>query len=730
MATSQILSLVISAIDRASGILGKVQGGLRGLGNAAEQSRGSSESLSNAIAFGMAKAEIALSLVNQGYAKLQGMVGESAKLQLENMSAAQTFAAVAGKSYEEGSEFIDRMNTSLAKSAAALPGATKDYTTLGRTIQDNLIDAFKGADGKLNDMKGFEGALIGISESYGVLSAASNVPIGNTALGLTKALGGASVAELRQIQAFEQNPALLNEIEKRLQKVGAKTLKDLDAKARVALIKEVGEKFVDGDFKKRAAQTFDGLWQSFMSTLFDPMTGLFGLSRDLDDKAKGTQSAFTSLNTLLNSLIGGGGLMEQVSGILQSLGLTADPMRMLRDGIDRINQLVVFVNGFLGGIRVGLGEGYGDFGELLTSKLRLVRADILTYFSNFFAFDVNSFGAIAQNLGYQLSRALNEGIAFLNGIDYGAVLSNVGTTIAQSINILFAGLFGFLAGLDYGAIAGLASNLAGGLFKGLSAFLMNLDWKVYAGLAAAALVAFLVPGVITFATGLVAAFLAATVGLPALLIAAAMFAVAALAKVIYDNWGAITNLVQEGWTLMTTAVGDAWNTVTGKVSEFFTWIGGLIDQAKQLLMDNPISRAVGGTVNAVGGATAAIGGAISNPAQAVAQTASLFNPTGGVISAGANLFSNVIPKFDGHIPNAASGLIGAAVAESNAMPSGAQVVVANDKEFILKPTGKSGSSGGNTFNFTINGSNAQAIAQEVMALIQQTFDAEMNTQLI
>lgn len=63
------------------------------------------------------------------------------------------------------------------------------------------------------------------------------------------------------------------------------------------------------------------------------------------------------------------------------------------------------------------------------------------------------------------------------------------------------------------------------------------------------------------------------------------------------------------------------------------------------------------------------------------------------------------------------------------MPSGAQVVVANDREFILKPTGKSASSGGNSFNFYINGSNAREIANEVMALIQQSFEAEMNTQL-
>lgn len=738
MATSQTLQLVVSAIDKASGILGKVQGAMRGLGGAAGEAQGKSESLSNAIAFGFAKAQVALGLVNQGYAKLQGMIGESANLQLENMSAAQTFAAVAGKSYEEGAAFIDRMNTSLAKSAAALPGATKDYTTLGRTVQDNLIDAFKGADGKLNDMKGFESALIGISESYGVLSAASNVPIGNTALGLTKALGGASVAELRQIQAFEQNPALLNEIEKRLQAVGAKTLKDLDAKSRVALIKEVGEKFVDGDFKKRASETFDGLWQSFMSTLFDPMTGLFGLSRDLDSKTKGTQSAFTSLNTLLNSVIGSGGLFEQISGILQGLGLTVDPMRVLKDGVDRVNQFVVYLNGFLGSIRTGLGEGYGNFGELLASKFRVVQADIANYLSNL-GFDTSSLQNFASDLGFQASRLLNQGIKFLNGVDYGAILSTAGATIATGINFMFASIFSFLAGLDYGQIGGLAFNLVGGLFKGLNAILDNLDWSVYAVLAGGLLVAFLIPGITLFATALVTTFLAGTVGIPFLLIAAATFAIASLAKVIYDNWATIEPML----TGFFNSIGQYFTGIFQVLGGVLTLNGDMVKQGFQNLFTSVMgwidgiydtwAIATGNKTRGEQRAEQAMANAETRYQSAVAAKTgnppAMLGPVAPVTVTPAML-GPAAPAFNGHIPNAANGLMGAAVAESNAMPTGAQVVVANDREFVLKPTGKSARSGGNTYNFTINGTNAKEIANEVMAMIQQRFEAEMNTQLV
>ncbi|NJR38523.1 MAG: hypothetical protein HC781_06350 [Leptolyngbyaceae cyanobacterium CSU_1_4] len=333
MASQQLLSLVIQAIDKASGVVNKIQGAIGGLGGSAKQAEGQAGGLSNAISFGMVKAQAAIAITQQGYAQLQGMIAESSNLQLQNMTAASTFAAMTGKSFDEAGGFIDRLNNRLAKSAAALPGATQDYATLARTIQDNVLDAFKGADGKLSDMKGFEDVLAGISESYGVLAAGSGVDIGNTGLGLSKALGGASIAELRQIQIFEQNPAVLNFLDERLKALGAKTLKDLDIKTRVALVKQAGDKFVTQEFKTRAAETVDGLLQSFKSTLFDPQTGIFGLSRDLSPETEGTQSAFTSLNKLLKNLLGGGGLFEQVSSILQSLGLTADPMQLLADGL-------------------------------------------------------------------------------------------------------------------------------------------------------------------------------------------------------------------------------------------------------------------------------------------------------------------------------------------------------------------------------------------------------------
>lgn len=470
MAKSQYVNIIINAVDRASGAVKSIGNAFGGLKAKAEEAAGAGGSLSNAIAFGMAKYNAAVGLAQTGIGKLQGMMEEAKSLQLENMSAAQTFAAVAGKSFDEGAQFIDNLTAELSKAAAVLPGATKDYVALGRSIQDNLIDAFKGSDGKLKDMAGFENSLMSISKSFGVLSAASNVPIGNTALGLTKALSGGSIAELRQIQAFEQNPAILNELEKRLQKVGAKSLKDLDMKARVALIKEVGEKFVDSGYQKRAAETLDGLWQGFVSGWFDPNTGVFGLMRDLDPATKGVQSAFKSMNDLFKSLLGSGGLYEQVSGLLSDLGIGIDPMRLLRDGIVFLDGWIKTISGAIAGLRSYL-KGGGDLATGLTNMLSGAGS----------LFDIATIGAQINSgiawVSTQVLGVINSGIqaisTWLQGLQPGAG-ANIGAAAGIFVGNLVGNVIAFIQGLDWANILLIIGNGAIQIIGAIGGFILGL----------------------------------------------------------------------------------------------------------------------------------------------------------------------------------------------------------------------------------------------------------------
>jgi hypothetical protein len=472
MSATQLLNLIISATDRASSVIGGIDNKLKGLGGTASGVKSQTSGLSDSIAFGMVKAQAAIGLVTAAYSQLTAGISEAADLQLENMGAAQTFASLTGQSFDQGAVFIDNLNAKLAKTAATLPGATKDYTALARAIQDNVVEPFKDPDGQLRDMKGFEDSLVSITESYGVLSAAAKVPIANTSLGLSKALGGASIAELRQIQTFEKNPAILGELEKRMTQAGVKSLKELDARSRIKLIKEVGEKFVTGEFKQRAALSVDGLLQSFKSSLFDPNTGVFGLMRDLDPAKNGVQSAFGSINSLINSVLGDGGLFATIGALMAQLGLTADPMVGLRDGVEWVNGWVIRLNGFLGGFKGKLSGG-----DLLTKAGEFI-GGIGSQASEFFNFAINEIGAFLTTLNPQKSAEIGQAAgAFLGRLtgqigeffvrlDYGAVIALLAQLGVQLLAVAGGAIGGFLGQtiIETGRLGGIAVSQVGKAF--------------------------------------------------------------------------------------------------------------------------------------------------------------------------------------------------------------------------------------------------------------------------
>lgn len=456
---------------------------------------------------------------------IQSGIAEATNIQGEQVNAAATFAALSGTKYEQAVEIIENLNNRLAKSAMALPGATQEYKALATTIQDNVLEAFKGLNGEV-DLQGYEDAVASISESFGALTANSTKNFGNTAMSLSSALGGASMSQLRTYMFFEQNAAILNDIGKRLEKLGASTLADLDIKARVKLLEDVGKKFITEDFKKAAGESVDGLMQSFKSMLFDPSSGIFGLMQDLDP-AKGTQSAFTAYNDALNALIGEDGLLGMngpLAAIASVLGI--DKLAYLKTvqaafqkatvGIEALSQFMFNIAGMLdqgvdmrqmivenlGNIRTRIGDWLGrtllsasaavadamgtaaDFlgdqpiGEVLGSMV----AGVLDALRR-----TNPFSRLFSQAGRLISAYLGEIAGFIAASDIGAaasdILDNLVSALGQVDWASLAFNFGqvlretliqigrFLATIDYGALLSTAfsvlTGLVSGLFQGL-----------------------------------------------------------------------------------------------------------------------------------------------------------------------------------------------------------------------------------------------------------------------
>lgn len=726
-----VADLIIRLKDQASSGLGRLGGAMGGFTKQTAQAASGAGGLAgamrdgilqaDAIKFGIQKATEAIGFMNSKFE-------EAKNLQLEQINAASSFAALTGQSSEQAARFIENLNSRLAVSAASLPGATQDYKALAIAVQDNVLEAFKDPSGTLNQ-KGFEDTLISMSESFGALTAASTRDIGNTSLGLSKALGGASVAELRSIAFFEQNPVILNEIEKQLKAQG-KELKDLSIADRVKLLQTIGQKFITDDFKRQAGESVDGLLQSFNSMLFDPGAGIFGIMRDLDPATDGVQSAFSSMNQVLIEVIGSNGVLTQFGDILKAAGVElVDPMAVLKGAIDfavgglkRVNQGLTYLKDF-----IKAGGSLGDAFRLgLALFPRFDAQSIVDQGIGFFTNFGDRVGEMIGKLGGMVAPLFNQGVQIIGGYftsgDAAKKLYEISVAYGGMLGKMNGAVISFLSQIDYPqllitigrvtlgvigaigiAVAGLIGGWAIGILPGLGAAIGNIGGSIWRSLDDYLLA---LGQTAIDAIGLLMMPIRATIGrIPG---------IGGVVQGILDaQLGALQALLTGGLGGMFTYIINTGKSIITAVQQK---MGEVVNEARSL----PV---IGSVVNA------------------------LVPPTpGNAIAAGA--------RYSGQIGWAAGGflgdLFGAAQTEMRRMPTGANLMLANSSETIL-PAGMLGTlirtlvpvaapnvnvaapaaSGGNTFNITVNGGNGdpQAIAQAVIAAIQSQFEAEMDVQI-
>jgi hypothetical protein len=407
--------------------------------------------MSNAIAFGMVKAQAAIGLVETGFSKLQQSIQQSAKIELDNLSSAAGLETMLG-SFDAAAGFIDGMNAKLAKAAAALPGETAQYAALARTISDDVGGAFADANGKIKDVAGFEKTLTSISSSYSAMAATTGVSAGNMQLLMMRMVGGnASMREMSQIDALQNNPTLKRNLEAALKQAGVAELKDLDLKSRIKLIDEIGKKVITPEFIKRSESTLEGLTQSFKSNLFDPSTGIFGLMRDLDEKTKGNQTAYESIKRLTATVIGSGGLFDTIGKILQQLGLTADPMAVLRDGVETVNGWLTNINNALKGFKAtpaNLLETVKGLPKWLSEQASKLFNDAIGQAGAFLSsLSPKESQRIGEEAGAFIGRVAGAIARFFINLDYGEVLITVAQVGALLVSAIGGAIGGFGAEL-------------------------------------------------------------------------------------------------------------------------------------------------------------------------------------------------------------------------------------------------------------------------------------------
>ena len=420
----QTLKIRIIAQNLAKGVLGGLG---KSLGSGAKAAQGvqmglggsilRANLLASAITGGVTTA---LNVAGGAAQRLVSTFNEARELQLSNISAASSFAAITGQSFEDATTFVDDLNASLAQSAAILPGATSDYTQLARGIIDDLIPAFQRLDGSLDEER-LKASLESISSSVGALAAGAGVEATNAGLAIQKLLAGASLAEVRRLQFFELNPALRNELQRRLEELGAESFADLDLASRVQIIQEAGLRFVNEDFRRAAGGSAEGILQGFRSRLFDPQTGMFGVMRDLDAELAGNQTLFGTFTRTLDLIIGNNGLFMRLGDLVSDITGVDDPLVAIDRGLQGFNK---FIEDVTGAFDRFIGAGDRDFR--------------------------NIFGDFRPQAFFtQVSTGLNEavdfGLEWIESIDW----EEAGAAWGESVSQLWSGTIKFLKEIDW-----------------------------------------------------------------------------------------------------------------------------------------------------------------------------------------------------------------------------------------------------------------------------------------
>lgn len=590
-------------------------------------------------------------------------VEKASQATTDNIMAVGSLASVMGQSYEIADKLNNKITKGLAEQAAALPGSTDDYVTVYRTISDDVAGMSKELNGGKFSAQKFEGQVVKLTSKFTALKGAAS--IGEVTQGLQALLGGRKISQLNKLKFFrERNPVLKKNLEKLVELQG-QDLNEMNGGQRLEVILKALDMTLTDDTIKRMTATFDAIKQTFLTKMFDPNIGMFGLLRDVDGNLEnGMQTAFEGITKALDSVIGEKGVLTELGKLMSALGIDfGDPMVHLRDGMLGFAALMNRVAGFFRNLTSGKFSKNQIFEQLLQAP------------------------------------------------------SMVGKWLAGIVNNLFKNL----QGVDFGAIAGVGVQIIGSILQGIGTFFTSIDPNTLAtaagGLAIASQIFPIVGTLIAAIVGTVGLIFS---GVPALLLIGAGLATASLVQTIPQLWGAITTIIGSffnglwislsteamywltvvkvsisqmwagirsaisGWTGGTTqSIGTLFSQavafVQAKVGETIAWVGqavnNLVEGIKSAILNlfNSIQSAVQNAISSIQlPSIGDIGGAAMGAASGAA------NMVGGAVS---NVMGGAAT---GYMPDSGlGGLLNAAMTEARKMPSGANLMMANTSEAIL-----------------------------------------------
>ena len=411
MASNNRVDIEITAEDRASGVIANLQrnlGGMGGMANIAQVALGSLAS---------AGVVAGLQAISSAVGKITSGLAEAAQMQTQLLTAANSVSINLKVNLPEAEEIQKKLNQNIAIAAATQPGNNADYVAISNTVASSIAKAYQGKP------KEFLDATTNLVKGAGLLASSSGIDAGSAGSTISRFINGTTgFNALKNIDFFEKNPILVQKLEEAAKSQGLSTeqLQKWTQSQRVDIFNTALGSVVTPEFLSRLNNTAEAKMQSMQATLFDQNTGIFGFLRDID-----SLGGISVLDTFNNFLTTFGVFSSTIKKLQDSLGIAIDPMELLGNGINYLNDVLVEITEYLNGFSLSGLQSFdlASFGSSLgvwfSERLRSMIDTILTFDSGGLAFQAADFVAML------VRTTLN----FIDNVDFGVVFKVIVSVI-------------------------------------------------------------------------------------------------------------------------------------------------------------------------------------------------------------------------------------------------------------------------------------------------------------
>jgi len=227
-------------------------------------------------------------------------------------------------------KLIESSQVAIANIAAALPGETAGYASIYRSIAGSLSKQFSGDD--------FTAKSEEFTKRIGILAAIRGVDMNNAGNASNRFLTGTTgFQESMVADIFQNNANLQSNLRDQLAKNGLspEDWKSITQEARTKVYLTALQMSAPDSLIAEFEGTFQGTVETIKTKIFDPLTGLFGILRQVEGKDK--RSVLDAANGILQALKSVGDMFEKLAG---GLGVNLDPLYYLIGFFDEITKVV------------------------------------------------------------------------------------------------------------------------------------------------------------------------------------------------------------------------------------------------------------------------------------------------------------------------------------------------------------------------------------------------------